>query len=725
MKHNARTRTSFLRNNIYGGPLAEYMPLMAALSISVIFSIQFIGDTTGDTYGQPKEELPPDRVDVPPDEFLETPIDPTDPNTPNYVCSGFACRGDGGRGEPEPGYVAGSFNDPEIIANCPPEGITWDYNPYRGGSKGSVKGPGQFFGTTHPVRFSSGGQYFTLLADPPPSQRDTMDFPPIVETHYYGKFLGMWNFGIYPAWAYVKTYEPGMDTRLSEDGFCPNVNYPPASVAGAGNYPPYYDDGPLMGLRFLEGTPSFDRLDMDNGTYDAVIGFQDADTIDDTTGGEIIIPGPGNDFFSSDGGADTYVYKLGDGSDNYRPRNSGSGTDTVHFLDIASTDVDIQSNGGTWLTLGMPDGGRLTLEYLFNSASYRWVDELRFTDTTFATAQSIRDWVANSRLPAHGTSASYDALAVPENHVYEMAEHGTVSIYNMNYPGMARDSFTFADVARNDVTMRILSNRETLRVTLPDGETATLSKIFDPSASERRLIDFSFSDGAITHQELRDKAVMDAVAEGGRFYLTHYPENIVYTASVHPSVSTESYGLGTDNDTLTFTETDYGDAVLRTEDYGRDLRITLPDGDTFLLIDHFNGDPMETISFADGTTPTLQQQANKAIADQLDAGASSITMSQLDDDIVYDPTNHGSITFYLSGNDSSDVNTFETTTPWADVEIWAQGSVDARIIFPDGDVVRLNDQMRSSGNRPIDTFTFDGVSYTRQDFADRVTAGSG
>ena len=110
--------------------------------------------------------------------------------------------------------------------------------------------------------------------------------------------------------------------------------------------------------------------------------------------------GAGNDILQGEGGADTYLFELGDGQD--RIHETGWDSDTIRFgAGIAASDIVVSREGEHLVFAVAGTDDRITVAY-WNLGEYYRIDRIEFADGTAWDAAQLRSIVAS--LPLVGTA---------------------------------------------------------------------------------------------------------------------------------------------------------------------------------------------------------------------------------------------------------------------------------------------------------------------------------
>lgn len=142
------------------------------------------------------------------------------------------------------------------------------------------------------------------------------------------------------------------------------------------------------------------------------------DTIVGTSSADIITGGLGNDSINGAGGADTYIYRIGDGHDVITDAPSYDGTvDSLVLVDISPAQISLGRNGNDVILnvaaggMGGNDSGSITLKGSVNNVYGEGVERIQFGDGSVWSSSDIRAMlIANAQTPGDdnilGTAAS-------------------------------------------------------------------------------------------------------------------------------------------------------------------------------------------------------------------------------------------------------------------------------------------------------------------------------
>ncbi len=275
---------------------------------------------------------------------------------------------------------------------------------------------------------------------------------------------------------------------------------------------------------------------------------------------------------------------------------------------------------------------------------------------------------------------------------------GSDTIRDYSTKGSENDRLVFTDVNADDVTFSQNSGKD-LIITLSNGDTITITDHFDNGWEDMELIEFA--DGTVLDLAgIAAKTISDQNGDGndvvrgsndadtfhggvGNDTLIGGTGADTYIYSLGDGSDTiKDYSTRSEDDRLVFTDVN-ADDVTFSQNSGKDLIITLSNGDTITITDHFdNGwEDMELIEFADGTVLDLAGIAAKAISDQNGDG----------DDVVRGST--GSDTFHggvgndtLIGGTGADTYIYSLGDGSDTIKDYSTRSEDDRLVFTDVNV---------------------------------------
>jgi trimeric autotransporter adhesin len=136
------------------------------------------------------------------------------------------------------------------------------------------------------------------------------------------------------------------------------------------------------------GTANAENLYAFDGIANTINGLAGDDNLYGGTGNDILNGGTGNDNLVGGSGADTYIFSKGDGLDSINNYDTDNSIDTVQFTNVATSDItavyqDITTQN---LVIEYGAGNQLAVIYYFNGDNNYKVDQLKFTDATWALA---------------------------------------------------------------------------------------------------------------------------------------------------------------------------------------------------------------------------------------------------------------------------------------------------------------------------------------------------
>ncbi|USG59738.1 M10 family metallopeptidase C-terminal domain-containing protein [Sneathiella marina] len=332
----------------------------------------------------------------------------------------------------------------------------------------------------------------------------------------------------------------------------------------------------------------------------SVLGTAGDDRLEGAGFTDIIYGGHGNDTLIGNAGADTYVFSSGDGHDVIQ-EYSISGHDRLIFTDVNMDDVTFSQNTGKDLIITLSNGETVTIVDHFLNYNYD-VSYIEFADGTVLGLQGIRDKsVADQKI-----SGMIRGSLFVENYRHSLGD-GSYSIIEYSISG--HDRLIFTDVNMDEVTFSQNSGKD-LIITLSNGETVTIVDHFLNYNYDVSYIEFA--DGTVLGlQGIRDKSVADQKISGmirGSLFVENYRHSLG-----DGSYSIIEYSIS-GHDRLIFTDVNMDDVTF-SQNTGKDLIITLSNGEAVTIIDHFlnyNYD-VSYIEFADGTVLGSQGIKNKLL----------------------------------------------------------------------------------------------------------------
>ncbi|WP_302479642.1 calcium-binding protein, partial [Ruegeria arenilitoris] len=444
-------------------------------------------------------------------------------------------------------------------------------------------------------------------------------------------------------------------------------------------------------LQVLEGTTGNDSITANSASH-IKAGAGD-DVVTGSSGRDLISGGEGDDTLNGSSGADVYIYSLGDGSDTIKDYSTkGSENDRLVFTDVNADDVTFSQNSGKDLIITLSNGDTITITDHFDNG---WEDMelIEFADGTVLdlagiAAKTISDQNGDGNDVVRGSSGAdtfhggvgNDTLiggTGADTYIYSLGDGSdTIKDYSTRSED---DRLVFTDVNADDVSFSQNSGKD-LIITLSNGDTVTVTDHFDGGWENMELIEFA--DGTVLNlAEITAKAISDQNGDGDDVVLGSNYDDTFHggvgndTLKGGAGSDTYIYSLGNGNDTindnssngtdrLIFTDVN-ADDVTFSQNAGKDLVITLSNGETVTITDHFDNskEQVELIEFADGTVLDLAGITAKSIDDQNGDGDDVVLGSNYDDTFYGGVGNDtlkggaGSDTYiYSLGNGSDTIN---------------------------------------------------------------------
>lgn len=515
---------------------------------------------------------------------------------------------------------------------------------------------------------------------------------------YYGITLLFWDTYEWTAEVY------GKDLVNPPHPSCPNITYPgPGDMDKGTKYQPYYTEGQD---HFLMGTPGADTLDLRNGgPWKGVVADGWDDTIYDTSGSEIIIPGPGNEYFRSAGGWDTFVWTTGDGNDQYMPQNPGgqTGNDMVALPGIAYSDASISLVSLNDIVISIPSGETLKIAAQTADQDTRWLQTIAFKDRIIKPQSIFDDRVASLKKTGMVTGSNR-----PENYVHTASIDGSYTIEESRSDRNG-DILTFTETYLGDVMFtQSGSNGSDLVMTLPDGDRITIKDYFFLDTNK---VDLVFADGTSPSAEDVEKMTRAYEKKNGNVYTTYQDDYLYHTAALDGSYTISGPGAGTD--VLEFTDTTFAQSNFLIRDNG--LRITLAGGDVIFLKDYgFPGsDMIDTFVFQDGTF-SAAQVFDRAASDAKPTGR--VEGTYRGDNYRHIMSSDGS---YTIGGEIAGTDTLTFSDVSSTAVRFSVAGTDLIIALPDGDRITLEKAAQTYGD-VVNTAVFTDAALTEQQMHDRA-----
>ncbi|WP_316158348.1 MULTISPECIES: calcium-binding protein [unclassified Bradyrhizobium] len=318
-------------------------------------------------------------------------------------------------------------------------------------------------------------------------------------------------------------------------------------------------------------------------------------TVTGTAGDDVLQPGQGNQVIQGGAGNDTVIYARGDGSDTINDGVNAAGQiDALRFVDLNAADLAFALQGADLTIKVLSTGDIITVKQQFVSATdYSGLEQIVFADGTVWDRQAITEatWIK-------GTSGNDTLVGTTGNdHLEGLAGDDTLSGGNGNdYLSGGAGNDTISGNSGDD--------------TLIGGEG---DDILDGSYGSDTFV-YNAGDGN------------DTVKDGESYDTT--VDKLVLGAGLTPSTITISRS-------------------------GNDIKLTFSVGGSVNLVneDVGNASGIEQIVFGDGTVWSKQDLENAFLAQQMAAGATSITGFNQNSDVIVGTSGADTLSG-LGGNDT-------------------------------------------------------------------------
>lgn len=314
-KYTSKTRPSdkkiiSIKKTTKGGPLAEYMPLLALISIVLVGPVILLGGKVRDIFDLTSTSVASQPTSDGSD-GNGTPITVNDPGGPTE----------------DPGFQYG-YLAPDGQGWCPP--LSWGYNY----PSDEITLPG----VVSALPLNSYG--IDLVSFGTFEDTTTTFTLPLAQTmNWWGQYKGRTLFTS-GRWGWTGELEP---IPYVVDSSCPPSDPTQLDTRG-----------------WAQGTPLDDNpLAVANG---GAMGYAGNDRLTGTSLADGFDPGPGNDVIVSGGGNDLVIAYKNNGNNIIQELNSGSTEDILRFDDVASNEVSFSlTDGRNDFTISYP-GGSVTYE---------------------------------------------------------------------------------------------------------------------------------------------------------------------------------------------------------------------------------------------------------------------------------------------------------------------------------------------------------------------------
>lgn len=354
----------------------------------------------------------------------------------------------------------------------------------------------------------------------------------------------------------------------------------------------------------LVGTDGSDYLNGSSGN----------DTLQSGKGNDLLVGGLGDDQLTGGVDEDTYIYRLGDGSDTIDDYSDNGSTDRLLLTDLNVADVTFSQTNGEDLVITMSDGATITIVDGLREYTQRWIEEIEFADGTVldmddVRAKSIADQKASGSILGTGFAETY----------FHTSGDGSYIITDYDTTGNT-DRLVFTDFNLSDAAFSQTSG-EDLVITLSNGEVITIKDGLR-EYSQNWVEEIEFADGTVLDMNaIRAKSISDQKASGSVLG-TEFGETYFHTSGDGSYMITD-HDYGGHTDRLVLTDMNISDVTF-SQTSGEDLVITLSNGEVITVKDYFRkyqGYLIEEIEFADGTILDYAMVRDKSVADQKATGA--------------------------------------------------------------------------------------------------------
>ncbi|WP_348541120.1 tandem-95 repeat protein [Thalassococcus arenae] len=306
---------------------------------------------------------------------------------------------------------------------------------------------------------------------------------------------------------------------------------------------------------------------------------------------------------------EAYTHSRGDGSytieDYDHDYRSSYRQDRLDFLDVASTEVTVQSDG-TDAVIRIDNGEVVRIKGNFDENAYRSIETITFSD---GVVYDIEGFAARA-VADEKASGTVTGTFWFEAYTHSRGDGSyTIEDYDHDYRANVRaDSLTFTDVASTEVTVESDGTDAVIRI--DNGEVIRIKGQFDSNAY-RSIETITFSDGVVYDIEgFAARAVADEKASGtvtGTFWFEAYTHSLgdgSYTIEDYDNDYRASYRA----DSLTFTDTLRSEMVISRS--GNDLIFELPNAETVRIKRGLETNfAIETIVFGDGESVSFSDLA--------------------------------------------------------------------------------------------------------------------
>ncbi len=532
--------------------------------------------------------------------------------------------------------------------------------------------------------------------------------------------------------------------------------------------------GALNTIRFADGvswtTPQVKQMLLDQesaASTGSVYGY---------FGDDILIAGPGDKYLQGQGGTDTYIYSSSGGNDIIA--DEGHSFSTLQFSDIASTGVTLSRPGGAEnLVITVAATGKtVTVNQEFFWTGQGALQSITFSDGVSWTTPQIKQMLLNQESAASaGSVYGYygdDTLIAGPGDKYLDGQGGTDTyVYSSSGgndvivdEGHSVSTLQFSDIASTGVTLSRPGGASNLVITVTaTGKTVTVNGEFFWTG-QGALNAITFADGVSWTTQQVKQLVLDqeSAATGGAVYGYNGDDTLVAgpgdkylqgqggnntyvysSAGGNDVVDDEGHGIST----LQFSDIASTGVTLSRPGGAANLVITVTaTGKTVTVNNEFfwtGQGALNTITFADGVSWTIQQVKQLLLDQESAATGGSVYGYNGDDTLVAGPGDKylqgqgGANTYVYSSAGGNDVVDDEghavSTLQFSDIASTGVtlsrpgGGNDLVItVIATGKTVTVDNEFYWSGQGSLSAITFsDGVSWNKSQIEDILNGGNG
>jgi Ca2+-binding RTX toxin-like protein len=383
-----------------------------------------------------------------------------------------------------------------------------------------------------------------------------------------------------------------------------------------------FDGGGVEQVKFADGT-IWDRAQILDASW--VRGTSAAETLQGTGDADKLDGGGGNETLVGGDSGDTYLYGVGSGDDTIQDYSFHTGTDTLQLSGLNSTDVLFSRSGNHLFVEIISSGEQVKVEDQFLGEG---VEQVKFADgTTWDRAQILdaASWIrgtsAAETLQGTGDADKFDGgggndMLVGANggdtYLYEVGS-GNDTIQDWDFQ-TGTDTLQLAGLNSTDVLFNRSGNHLFVKI-ISSGEQVKIEEQFSGGGVEQvkfadgttwdrtQILDASWVRGTSAGETINGTSAADKIDGGGG-------NDTLVGAD---GGDTYLYGLGSGNDTIQdwsfYTGTDtlqlsgLNGADVEFSRSGNHLFVTIvSSGEQVKVEEHFSGNGIEQVKFADGTT---------------------------------------------------------------------------------------------------------------------------